>query len=199
MTRWTGPVIATVDMLLALFIVALALIQPPTIKSAAGDRPICVMAIDIKWKDGLDADVDLWVKGPGDKPVGYSSRAGRIFDLVRDDLGAKSDSDGRNDERACARNLLDGPYVTNVHLYRADRGGSSPITVEVAVSLVNPSNATMAVVWEGEVILGRVGDEITVVRFEMKSGSVLSGTFNNIPYPLRSYVPTGDGVGGDTR
>lgn len=198
MTRWTGPVIATVDMLLALFIVALALIQPPVVRSSAGDKPVCVMAVDIKWKDGLDADVDLWVKGPMDKPVGYSSRAGRVFDLVRDDLGGVSDIVRRNDERACARNLLDGSYVVNVHLYRPSGSGDLPIRVDVAVSLVDPSSATMNIIWEGSVDLKRLGEEITVIRWDMKNNSVVSGSFNNIFYPLRSGSVS-SGTGGENR
>ena len=31
------------------------------------------------WPDDIDADLDLWVKGPNDGPVGYSKPSGMVF------------------------------------------------------------------------------------------------------------------------
>ena len=47
--------------------------------------------VEARWLDNIDVDVDLWVEAPGDKPVGYSNKSGRIFNLLRDDLGNSGD------------------------------------------------------------------------------------------------------------
>jgi hypothetical protein len=49
------------------------------------------VAVEMQWPDKLDADVDLWVQAPGDAPVGYSNKSGRVFNLLRDDLGKAQD------------------------------------------------------------------------------------------------------------
>ena len=35
--------------------------------------------VELRWPDHIDADVDLWVEGPGDNPVGYSNKDGAVF------------------------------------------------------------------------------------------------------------------------
>ena len=76
------------------------------------------MIVEIRWPDELDTDVDLWVKAPGDRPVGYSNRGGLVFNLLRDDLGHSSDLTKLNYEFAYTRGAPAGEYVVNVHLYR---------------------------------------------------------------------------------
>lgn len=184
MTRWTGPVIAMIDMLIALFVVALAMMaDPKTELQANSDRPICHLAVDMEWKNGDLSDVDLWVKAPGDRPVGYSAKEGTIFNLVRDDLGGYMDTTNINSERACARGLPEGEWIVNAHLYSAR--SPLPLSITITVSLVNPSSAFMEPLVKMTVQLSSPGEELTVVRFKVKDGRIISGSQNDIPIGLR--------------
>jgi hypothetical protein len=73
------------------------------------------VTVEMQWPDKLDADVDLWVQAPGDVPVGYSNKSGKVFDLLRDDLGMAQDMTDSNHEVAYSRGAPAGEYV-NVHI-----------------------------------------------------------------------------------
>lgn len=183
--RWTGPVIATIDMLLALFVVMLGMVNPVMPKVESQEKPFCKMAVDISWPKEMNTDVDLWVLAPGDRPVGYSNKSGRGFDLVRDDLGIDDDEDTVNSERACARFLVQGEYVANVHLY-GNRSGRADVPVTLTVTKLDPYMGTLTTIEKREVVLKYIGQETTVIRFELdKDGKVVAGSENDIPKPLR--------------
>lgn len=182
MKRWPGPVVAYIDVLWTLFVVSVALMAPPAQPTALADKPICQLAVDAKWQDDLPVDVDLWVKAPGDTPVGYSAKDGNVFNLVRDDLGTVT-IDAGNSERACAASLPDGEYIVNVHLY--NHGSPPPISVGVVVSSVDAVRATMSELVTRDVVLTTRGQEITVVRFKMKDGKLVPGSEHDIPIALR--------------
>lgn len=183
MTRWNGPVIATVDMLLCLVAVGVALMEPPAVKQALADKPICQLAVDVEWQGDLHVDVDLWVRAPGDTPVGYSAKDGAFFNLVRDDLGTSTDSLGINAERACASGLPDGEYVANLHLY--NHAVPPPFSVAVVVSSVDPVRAEMSEMVKKTAVLSKKGQELTVVRWRMKDGKLVDGSVHDIPISLR--------------
>src|SRR5688572_5701866 len=82
----------------------------------------------------VDADVDLWVQAPGDVPVGYSNKSGRIFNLLRDDLGRAQDITDYNYEVAYTRRMPGGEYVVNLHMYRG-RSVSYPVGVKIVASV----------------------------------------------------------------
>lgn len=183
--RWSGPEVATIDMLLTIALIFLALslvkIEPPVTK--ANDVSICTLAVDITWPDGNNADVDLWVQAPGDRAVGYAAKDGKIFNLVRDDLGSLNDSTEHNFERACARGLPDGEYVVNVDLFSRNNE-EGPVPVVVVVSAVNPASALMAQLLTKTVTLKDKG-EVTVFRFQMRKGEMVMGSINVIPKALK--------------
>lgn len=181
MNKWTGDVVAYIDMLMSLFVVFVALSAPVTQPTRVADKPICQMAIDIQWQDNVPVDVDLWVQAPGDRPVGYSNKSGQIVDLVRDDTGIVFSNDETNSERACVRFIADGNYIVNVHLYNSNIAPTIPVSV--VINLVDPSAATMTEIFKKDVILNRVGEELTVVQFEMERGK-LTGS-NDIPVKIR--------------
>jgi hypothetical protein len=183
MTRWNGPVIATIDMLLGLMVAFLVLMAPPSTPVALADKPVCQMAVDVTWQGDLPVDVDLWVRAPGDTPVGYSAKDGHYFNLVRDDLGIVTDHLGINSERACASGLPDGEYVVNLHLYNL--GVPPPINVSIILSMVDASRAEMSELVKREVVLTKKGQELTVVRFKMKDGKMVEGSEHDIPVALR--------------
>lgn len=186
MTIWHGAAVAKIDAYYCLFVAMLAaafLVTPaPPVNSAAKDISICSMAIDITWPSTSSSDVDLWAMAPDGKPVGYSSKTSPYLDLVRDDLGYLYDATKINAERVCARGLALGEYIANVHLYRGDAA-----TVEMVISKVNPSDATMVEMFRKSVTLERLGDEITVVRFRLdKDGNLIQSSVHDIPRGLRT-------------
>jgi hypothetical protein len=121
---------------------------------------------ELRWfPDDLNCDVDLWVQGPGDRPVGYSNLRGRTWNLLRDDLGHGSsyiDFLGLNYEHAYTRGMLPGEYTVNVHLYRCNLG---PVPVKVQISMVMKNVKRM--IHTSEFVLSRQGEEVTVDRFTL--------------------------------
>ena len=89
--------------------------------------------VELRWPQELDADVDLWVQAPGDVPVGYSNKGGRVFNLLRDDLWHRGDVTGLNHEIAYSRGIPAGEYTVSLHLFR--NTGAYPVPTVVAISL----------------------------------------------------------------
>lgn len=139
--------------------------------------------VEARWPDDLDADVDLWVKAPGDKAVGYSQQSGVTFDLLRDDLGFERDGTGLNYEFAFSRGAPAGGYVVNLHLYSSRAAGEIPVTVVVALA----RGGKPVKLFTGTRILRAVGQEITVLRFELDArGQVLPGSIGDMPFPIKT-------------
>src|SRR3989344_2753223 len=108
--------IAFVFIILFLFLVPF--IKPlKAEKDAVIKMPGNIMAW-ISWPDYVDVDVDLWARAPGDQSVGYSNRAGNTFNLLRDDLGNSRDTTKLNYEVIFGRDMPNGQYTVNVHLFR---------------------------------------------------------------------------------
>lgn len=183
MKTFDGLTTAIIDMLLALFVVCLSLVAIEQ-ESKSNDKPVCRLAVDIQWPNGMDVDVDLWVKAPSDKPVGYSSKSGQVFDLIRDDTGTKG-TDDINEERACARNISDGEWIVNLHMYGNYRNTPYPIPVNVSVVLINPFEGRMTEVVARSADLSSSGQELTVVRFETADEKFVSGSESELPMKLR--------------
>jgi hypothetical protein len=101
------------------------------------------VTVETQWPDKLDADVDLWVEAPGDVPVGYSNKGGRVFDLLRDDLGMAQDMTDSNHEVAYSRGAPAGEYTVNVHIYRGVNA-TYPVPVKVTVSVKPDSTKSSA-------------------------------------------------------
>jgi hypothetical protein len=142
--------------------------------------------VELRWPDHIDADVDLWVEGPGDSPVGYSNKDGAVFNLLRDDLGRDSDLTDLNYEFSYSRGIPAGEYTVNVHLYR---NGSHhfPLPVTVAVSVKGAESASSQRVLNTKLDLLREGQETTVFRFQLnEQGAVIAGSVNDLPRALRS-------------
>ena len=74
-------------------------------------------------------------------PVGYSNKGGSIFNLLRDDLGKRSDITGMNYEVSYSRGIPDGEYTVNVHLYR-NKARITPIPITVVTSIKKTPSST---------------------------------------------------------
>src|SRR5512134_2230542 len=119
LTVWLDTALLMLGGFVLMTVLMMTVVNPPA-KSAEqeGDRAPGNVVIEAQWPDRLDADVDLWVEAPGDTPVGYSNKNGRVFNLLRDDLGMAQDMTDVNYEIAYSRGMPSGEYVVNVHLYR---------------------------------------------------------------------------------
>ncbi len=144
--------------------------------------------VELRWPDHIDADVDLWVEGPNDSPVGYSNKDGRVFNLLRDDLGRDSDLTDLNYEFSYSRGVPAGEYTVNVHLYR-NSGHYYPIPVTVAVSVKGNDASSSQRLLNTKLDLLREGQETTVFRFQLnENGDLIAGSVHDLPRALRSRV-----------
>lgn len=169
----------------AVVLLLLPHLHPPKDAEAAVNSPGNVI-VEIRWPDEMDADVDLWVQAPGDRPVGYSNKGGRIFNLLRDDLGKRGDTTDLNYEIAYSRGVPSGEYTVNVHLYR-NTGGYVSIPVTVSVSVKTQSNESARRLLTTDLTLQKEGEERTAFRFSLDGkGGLIRGSVHNLPKPLRS-------------
>ena len=142
------------------------------------------VVVELTWARGVDADVDLWVQGPGDVPVGYSNKSGMIFNLLRDDMGTTGDPNSMNYEVAYGRGHWAGEYVVNAMLYRS-RDRKLPIATTAKISLRGDGGVQQ--VLQSNIDLAFEGQETTIFRFKLDAqGNFLPDSLNRIHKPLRS-------------
>lgn len=169
----------------AMVLLILPHINPPAKAGQDLESPGNVI-VELRWPDEIDADVDLWVEAPGDIPVGYSNKGGRIFNLLRDDLGSLADVSGLNYEISYSRGRPAGEYTINIHLYR-DRSVQVPIPVTVMVSLKPTPDHSAQRILTADLELRHEGQELTAFRFSLDSdGRLMPETVHDLPRPLRA-------------
>jgi hypothetical protein len=146
--------------------------------------------VEVRWPDEIDADVDLWVQAPGDVPVGYSNKGGAVFNLLRDDLGARADATGLNYETTYSRGILPGEYAVNLHLYR-NASQTYPVPVTVVTSVKPDAEARSRQLLASKVLLTHEGEETTVYRFRLtEAGSLVAGSVHSLQKDLRAWRPS---------
>ena len=69
-------------------------------------EPVGSVIFELFWSEKIDADLDLWVKGPNDSAVGYAQPSGQVFNLLRDDRGLTADHTPLNYEISFTRGIL---------------------------------------------------------------------------------------------
>jgi hypothetical protein len=135
--------------------------------------------ITVTWPDMNPNDIDTWVQDPGGNLVWFRAREGGMMHLDRDDRGLSNDTitiNGQqvvnplNQEVVTIRGFAPGEYTVNVHYYETKNG--EPVTAKVSVVKVNPR---AEVVYYGEVVLQRKGDETTAVRFTVDRDGLVTG------------------------
>ena len=141
--------------------------------------------VEIHWPPELDADVDLWVKAPGDIPVGYSNKGTALVNLLRDDLGQFNDLTDANYEVTYSRGIVAGEWIVNVHAFRMDLERPPPILVRTVVSVMRPDFIRPVQILEKQVALTRLGQERTVFRFTLNAeGKLVRGRTSELQRPL---------------
>lgn len=179
--------IASRDILLLLltsFLVMLALVVPFLAEDDnKDDARKGTVIVDLYWDNDNKSDVDLWVRGPDQIPVGYSNKGGPLFNLIRDDLGSTADISGLNQETTISTGFVEGKYTVNVHLYRLS---GSPPSGHVVVSLKKDAKANARQILHGKFTLDKTDQQITLFNFRFdKDKNLVAGSVNNIPVKLR--------------
>ena len=108
-----------------LFVIAFLLINPPTKKEEAPKK--AEYLIIIEWDEGINDDVDLWVRDPNGVTVSFTHKTGGLLNLEKDDLGLSNDRwrkpDGTivtipiNREVITMRGIVPGRYQVAAHIY----------------------------------------------------------------------------------
>ncbi len=173
-------------MLLALLMLTLVVLLIPLIKirkeTSRSDKPAGDMLAEIVWDAQSPADIDVWVQAPDGERVGYSMPYGKIFNLVRDDLGRDVDFSGLNYEFVFSRGIPDGRYRFSIVYYSDNGQGEKP--EQVRVSIRHRKGRLMIVIWEGVLTLEYPGQEKAVISFEMKNGLLVPGSRSFAPFEI---------------
>jgi hypothetical protein len=185
-----------VGMLAATVIFILPHMNEPKKEEQDSARSRGNVRVEIWWPDEMDVDIDLWSQAPGDDPVGYSNKTGRVFNLVRDDLGFYNDLSGHNYEVSFTRGYPDGDYIVNVHWY-SNNGNEAEIPVKALITVRKDdsqnSKSAPTKVLQRTLILTRVGHEVTVVIFKVRDQEIVDIITNKTEF-IRAFEA--DGIGG---
>jgi hypothetical protein len=155
--------------ILVTYIVTLiAQVNPP----ADPVEPPGEMVAMASWPPGA-VDVDMWMAGPDGEPVGFSRPKGKVWALLRDDLGTANDPSPTNSEFASTRGLPDGEYVINARCYGC--AGKIPVPVTVEVRIVGGP-----LIYRGVTVLARDKQEKTAIRFRVRDGKVVPGSESHV-------------------
>ncbi len=143
-------------------------INPPKKDDAENERARGNVRVEVQWPNEMNVDIDTWVKAPGDVAVGYSNLNGRVFNLVRDDLGSHADLTEMNYEVAFSRGIPAGEWIINLHWFSNSHGAVEvPVKVLITMKKVDDgsSKSPPLSIMSKSVTLVRVGQELTVIRF----------------------------------
>ena len=152
-----------------LFFIALLAMNPEAKEGKIESKAEFI--ITMTWPDDHPDDIDLYVEDPLGNIVWYHVREGGFLVLDRDDRGSANNTltvDGRKitspfrQETISIRGIVPGEYVVNVHYFLATRGG--PVPTVVKVEKINP---VVEVVSHDTIMLNRMGEEKTAVRFKL--------------------------------
>lgn len=168
--------------LIALFILSIMMLNPP--KQDSNTKKEAKYLIVMRWQDGSNHDVDLWVQY-GERIVGFPMRQSDNLSLERDDLGPDDTTSmlhftPLNEEIIAIRSFKEGWYTINAHWYRKRDNGQVPI-VRWAIIAVYDNNR---LVDQGGVVFDAQGQEKTLVRFYMNADGQLSAFDSRTEYPF---------------
>ena len=139
--------------------------------------------VEMHWPSNLPVDVDLWVKAPGVGPVGFWNQGNRVFNLLRDDLGAEGDATDQNYEVSYSRGIPAGEYIVNVHMYGPlPDNVTVPVTVVVAVKMrLDETRQILKTL----VKLTYHNQEVTAFRFRLTGdGDLVPDSVSTLHHPL---------------
>ena len=166
----------------AMVIMLLPHISKPKQETEEHDPPGNVV-VEIHWPNELPVDVDLWVKGPDDVPVGFWNQGSQFFNLLRDDLGLEGDASARNYEVSYSRGIRAGEYIVNVHMYgQVPSGVVVPVRVIVSVKTTYDS---LRQILATSIDLYRRNQEETAFKFRLtKDGDLVPSSVSTLRHRL---------------
>lgn len=179
----TGTVFRDVLMLALIGFVAMVIVILPHISESKQrddeHRSPGNIVVEIHWPDDLPVDVDLWVQGPNDVPVGFFNQNSELFNLLRDDLGTDGDATQLNYEVSYSRGIKAGEYTVNVHMYGPVPSGIVvPVTVVVSV---RQKYDTLRQILTTNINLERRNQEETAFRFSLTgTGELVPGSVTTL-------------------
>ncbi len=179
----TGTVFRDVLMLALIGFVAMVIVIIPHISESKQrddeHRSPGNIVVEIHWPDDLPVDVDLWVQGPNDVPVGFFNQNSELFNLLRDDLGTDGDATQLNYEVSYSRGIKAGEYIVNVHMYGPVPSGIVvPVTVVVSV---RQKYDTLRQILTTDINLERRNQEETAFRFTLTgTGELVPGSVTTL-------------------
>lgn len=176
--------------LLVLAFMALSVVDPPKAQDEQQSPP-GQLIVTLGWQHDRDIDVDLWVRGPGDGPVGYSRRTGSVFDLLHDDRGRSvecagqpAECDDARTEIAVARALPEGEWTVNAVAFKS-YDGAYPVAVWITVERLDRETHAATRLFRAAGVLTADHQEITLLNFRTDAhGEVLAGSANDLPHRL---------------
>ncbi|MGB1799955.1 MAG: hypothetical protein ACPHLK_03905 [Gammaproteobacteria bacterium] len=169
-----------------LFLITILFLNPPAKKGIID--PKAEYIITVKWDDNSPDDVDTWVQGPNEGVVWFRNPEVGLIHLDRDDRGLSKDTivvDGveitnpLNQEVVTIRGNVPGEYIVNVHYYNSKTLRQA--NVEVRAVKVNPQ---LRVLYYGNLVLDKKGEEKTAVRFTVDA----AGNVSNVNTLNKSIV-----------
>ena len=135
--------------------------------------------VEMHWPSNQAVDVDLWVKAPGQFPVGFWNQGGEIFNLLRDDLGIVGDATDENYEIVYSRGIPQGEYIVNVHMYGPLPPGVT-VPVNVVVSVRKKYDDAHQLL-KTDIKLTRQNQEETAFRFKLTGdGDLVPGSVSTL-------------------
>lgn len=134
----------------------------------AKDINVGNMLVTIAWPKG-NVDVDLWLLAPGEPPVGYTSKSGKTWNLLRDDTGLANDILEENFENAFSRGNPPGDYVIDIHCYSC----SGPVEVKAILEKKVKNSNRLETVAEKKVTLRGRNDQRTLWAFHVNPDGVI--------------------------
>ena len=178
-----GTVFRDVILLVLVGFVAMVIMLLPHItvakKESEQTRVPGNVIVEIHWPSNQTVDVDLWVKAPGEFPVGFWNQGGEIFNLLRDDLGFVGDATDENYEIVYSRGIPQGEYIVNVHMYGPLPPGVT-VPVNVVVSVRKKYDDTNQIL-KTDIKLTRQNQEETAFRFKLTSdGDLVPGSVSTL-------------------
>lgn len=165
-----------------MFLTILLILKTEDSKPAVEDKNRLI--ITTEWEGTSDYDIDMWIKDPAGRFVGYAHKNGEGIVLQRDDTGffqdKVTDADGNesyvplNREIINIRKLIPGRYTVNVIVYsnkfrslsRPELGITyGPVTVVTDLIQADPFAK-----WSGkEVTLEHNCQQATVLAFDVSA------------------------------
>lgn len=155
--------------LAAVIIILVFLINPPKVNDAM--QAPGNLIVSVFWPKG-SIDVDLWLSAPGEaQPVGFRNKSGKVWNLLRDDLGTIGDLLPTNYENAFSRGMPKGQYTINLVCYTCKVG---PFDTIVRVEKKN-KDGNILLFKEGKVRMSYSGEQKTFLNFVLnEDGSLQS-------------------------